>query len=54
MLSEIRLGACILLVSRESVGCVMGPNMARASTDQTMRTLQASERSQEELADEMR
>ena len=43
-----------LPVSRESVGCVLGPNMARASTDQVMRTLQASEQSQEELADEMR
>ena len=41
-------------VSRESVGSVLGPNMARASTDQLMRSLQASEQSKDELADEMR
>ena len=41
-------------VSREGVDNVMGPNMARASTDQLLRNLQASEQSQEELAEEMR
>ena len=52
--AEHQVEAHELPVSRESVGCVQGPNMARASTDQLMRTLQASEQSQEELADEMR
>lgn len=52
--AEHQVEAHELPVSRESVGCVLGPNMARASTDQLMRTLQASEQSQEELADEMR
>ena len=52
--AEHQVEAHELPVSRESVGCVMGPNMARASTDQTMRTLQASEQTKDELADEMR
>ena len=40
--------------SREPVDNVMGPSMARSSTDSMMRNLQACEQTAEEHADEMR
>ena len=52
--AEHQVEAHEMPVSRESVGLVQAPSMARATTDQLMRSMQASEQSAEELAEQMR